>query len=75
LKTGLSVRPSDMEVGLLAREWKAQYDVRDETLVQKLCETLENILGDTFTKWLASSVIPYARGGGLSGLRMEVNIR
>ncbi|KAI9464522.1 hypothetical protein BJY52DRAFT_1145192 [Lactarius psammicola] len=38
---------SNLEVGLLAREWKAQYAVRDETLVQKLCQTLENILGDT----------------------------
>ena len=38
---------SDMEVGLLAQGWKAQYAVRDETLVQKLCQTLENILGDS----------------------------
>jgi hypothetical protein len=38
---------SDVEVGLLEREWKAQYAVRDETLVQKHCHTLENILGDT----------------------------
>ena len=38
---------SDIELGLLAREWKAQYAVRDETLIQKLCQTLENILGDT----------------------------
>jgi len=38
---------SDVEVGLLEREWKAQYAVRDEILVQKHCRTLENILGDT----------------------------
>ena len=49
-----------MEVGLLAREWKAQYAVRDETsLVQKLCETLENILGDTLTKWLGQRSAPH----------------
>ncbi|KAI9465415.1 hypothetical protein BJY52DRAFT_1202193 [Lactarius psammicola] len=38
---------SYMEVGLLAPKWKAKYAVPDETLVRKLCETLENILGDT----------------------------
>ncbi len=38
---------SNLEVGLLAREWRAQYAVRDETLVQKLCQSLENTLGDT----------------------------
>ena len=36
---------SQMEVGLL-EEWKAGCAVRDNTLVQKLCRTLENILGD-----------------------------
>jgi hypothetical protein len=38
---------SEVEVGLLKKEWKANYVVRDDTLVQKLCHTLENILGDT----------------------------
>ena len=38
---------SHIEVALLEREWKANYAVRDNTLVQKLCSTLENILGDT----------------------------
>jgi hypothetical protein len=37
---------SELEVGLLEREWKAKYAVRDGTLVQKLCHTLDNILGD-----------------------------
>ncbi|KAF5379222.1 hypothetical protein D9615_005925 [Tricholomella constricta] len=37
-----------IEVGLLEREWKPNHAVRDNTLVQKLCSTLENILGDTF---------------------------
>jgi hypothetical protein len=36
-----------IEVPLLEREWKANHAVRDNTLVQKLCSTLENILGDT----------------------------
>jgi len=30
----------------LEGQWKAQHAVRDETLVQKLCLTLKNILGD-----------------------------
>jgi hypothetical protein len=38
---------SVLDVGLLEREWKAQYAVRDETLAQKLCHTLDYILGDT----------------------------
>jgi hypothetical protein len=38
---------SEYEVGLLQREWKAEHAVRDDTLAQKLCETLKNILGDT----------------------------
>ncbi|KIK09865.1 hypothetical protein K443DRAFT_127259 [Laccaria amethystina LaAM-08-1] len=35
------------EVPKLDREWKAKYAVRDNMLVQKLCNTLQNILGDT----------------------------
>jgi len=37
---------SEIEVGLLETEWKAKHAVRDETLVQKLCDTLQDILGD-----------------------------
>jgi hypothetical protein len=37
---------SPFDVGLLEPEWKAKLAVRDETLVQKLCDTLEGILGD-----------------------------
>jgi hypothetical protein len=37
-----------VEAGLLAPEWKAQYAVRDEDLLQKLCQTLDDILGDTY---------------------------
>ena len=36
-----------LEVGLLETEWKALRAVRDDTLVQKLCKTLKDILGDT----------------------------
>ena len=36
-----------IEVPLLEREWRANHAVRDNTLVEKLCSTLENILGDT----------------------------
>ena len=48
---GPSVDTTDIslvEGPLLEREWKANHAVRDNTLVQKLCSTLENILGDTF---------------------------
>jgi len=38
---------SQFDVGLLNGPWRAQRAVRDETLVQKLCETLDNILQDT----------------------------
>ena len=38
---------SDFEVGLLAREWKAKHAIRDDALVQKLCDSLQTILGDT----------------------------
>lgn len=38
---------SFLEVGMLAPDWKAQFAVRDENLLQKLCQTLEDILGDT----------------------------
>ncbi|KAI9465417.1 hypothetical protein BJY52DRAFT_1144063 [Lactarius psammicola] len=47
---GGSVSSTDIsytEVGTLTTGWKAKYAVPDETLVLKLCETLENILGDT----------------------------
>ena len=38
---------SQFEVGMLEREWKAGHAVPDDTLVQKLCDALEGILGDT----------------------------
>ena len=38
---------SQIEAGTLSRDWKASHAVRDNTLVQKLCRTLENILGET----------------------------
>jgi len=38
---------SYFEVGLLARNWKAKHAVRDNSLVQKLCDSLQNILGNT----------------------------
>jgi hypothetical protein len=37
---------SVLDVGLLEIEWKAKLAVRDDTLVQKLCDTLQDILGD-----------------------------
>ena len=38
---------SQFEVGMLEREWKAKHAIRDDTVVQKLCQALKNILGDT----------------------------
>jgi hypothetical protein len=37
---------SKIEVRLLKAEWKAKHPVRNDTLVQKLCDTLQDILGD-----------------------------
>jgi hypothetical protein len=37
---------STSDVGLLEPEWKAEAAVRDDTLVQKLCDALKVILGD-----------------------------
>lgn len=38
---------SQIEVGLLEREWKAKCAVRDNALSRKLCDALKNILGHT----------------------------
>ncbi|KAH9017317.1 hypothetical protein EDB85DRAFT_2294896 [Lactarius pseudohatsudake] len=35
------------EVGVIAPEWRANYAVPDKTLVEHLCQTLDNILQDT----------------------------
>jgi hypothetical protein len=45
-RTTVTTDVSDFEVGLLKREWKAKYAVRDDALVRKLCDSLQNILGD-----------------------------
>ena len=59
-----------IEVPLLKREWKANHAVRDNTLVQKLCSTLENILGDTLLavnaeNQLLSRFLPMIQFGAL----------
>lgn len=38
---------SEFEVAMLEKEWKAKHAVRDDTLIQDLCHTLKEILGDT----------------------------
>ena len=48
---------SQIEVGLLSREWKANHAVRDDTLVQKLCHTLKDILGETILAAHAESYL------------------
>jgi len=47
LRTAGTTDISDFEVGLLAKQWTANHAVRDNTLVQKLCDTLETIVGNT----------------------------
>jgi hypothetical protein len=47
LRTAGTTDISDFKVGLLAKQWKANRAVRDNTLIQKLCDTLENIVGNT----------------------------
>ncbi|KIL54822.1 hypothetical protein M378DRAFT_18516 [Amanita muscaria Koide BX008] len=47
LRTASTANISEFEVGLLEQEWKARHAVRDDDLVRKLCNSLENILGDT----------------------------
>ena len=37
---------SQFEVGMLEIEWKAGHAVRDDNLVQKLCQAIEDIPGD-----------------------------
>ena len=37
---------SYVEIGMLDEVWKANHAVRDDSLVQKLCDTLQDILGD-----------------------------
>jgi len=54
---------SQIEVGWLRREWKANHAVRDDTLVQKLCHTLKDILGETLLaadaeSYLLASFLP-----------------
>ncbi|KAF8272453.1 hypothetical protein EI94DRAFT_1769734 [Lactarius quietus] len=44
--TASSADISEVEVGLLTQEWKAEYAMPDETLVQKLCQVLDDTLGD-----------------------------
>ena len=36
-----------LDIGSIPEKWKARYTVPDVTLVQKLCQTLDAILGDT----------------------------
>jgi hypothetical protein len=37
---------SPYDVGLLEPQWKAEHAVRDSMLVQKLCRTLEDVVGE-----------------------------
>jgi hypothetical protein len=38
---------SDMDIGLVDDAWKAGLAIRDDTLVDNLCDTLAQILGQT----------------------------
>jgi hypothetical protein len=37
---------SELDVDLIEIEWKVKLAVQDDTLVQKLCDALEGVLGD-----------------------------
>ena len=43
-RTAYTTDVSQFEVGMLEMEWKAGYAVRDDSLVRKLCQALEDIL-------------------------------
>ena len=52
-----------LEVDLLETEWKAKVAVRDDALIQKLCDALKRILGDAYLEegaenYLLSSFSP-----------------
>ena len=50
---------SQLEVGMREREWKAGYAVRDDTLVQKFCQVLEDTPFEAGAeKYLLSSFSP-----------------
>ncbi|KAH9986750.1 hypothetical protein BJV74DRAFT_878456 [Russula compacta] len=65
---------STLDVDFLEREWKAKLAVRDNTLVQKLCGALEDILMDRVgpltedeEQYLLESFSPKIRFGRLGG--------
>jgi hypothetical protein len=48
---------SELEVGRLGKGWKAEHAVRDDTLAQKLCHVLQDILGDKDLPAVIQSII------------------
>jgi hypothetical protein len=48
LQSGDTTDISELEVTLLESEWKAKQAVPDDALVQKLCHTLKDILGELY---------------------------
>jgi hypothetical protein len=63
---------STLDVDLLETEWKAKLAVRDDTLVQKLCHALEDILGDAplaevAENYLLASFLPRIQFDELGG--------
>jgi hypothetical protein len=59
---------SQIEAGMLEREWKANYAMRDDGLVQKLCQTLQVILGDTI---LPAGAKDYLLAGFLPRIQVD----
>lgn len=67
---------SSFEVGLLEKEWRANCAVRDDTLVDKLCSTLADILGDTpldatWAQYLLGSFLPRIQFDEVGGEDVE----
>lgn len=66
---------TEIEAGLLKIEWKAKHAVRDDTLVQKLCDALQDILKDKYLpadaeKYLLASFSPKLQVNEYTGTRM-----
>lgn len=64
---------TEIEAGLLKIEWKANHAVRDDTLVQKLCNALQDILKDKYLpadaeKYLLASFSPKLQVNEYTGM-------
>jgi hypothetical protein len=78
-RTAGSTHTSPLEVDRLDRRWKANYAIHDHALVQKLCDALDNILGDAVLpedarRRLLARVSPALDGGEWRHNRNEADV-